>query len=169
MSNSMVAESWQIFFFQFHFLFILFLFCFFVFLFFNLVLFYFFFFRKLLFPFFCHFFHFISFRFLKLNQMKTKWPRADITPKISSMLDIKRYKKLRYFTCSTWKTMNQVLLFIKKIAPCLHPFHVLRTYFLHYNILVKALYTTLCYIPLLKASWQMAANRVNKLSYLLKW
>ena len=132
MSNSMVAGSWHVYFFQFHFFF--FYFCF-VFLFFYfLILFYFkLFFLKAFFffhPFFS--FHFVSSPETKPNQNhitrswyntwnKSWWPKAHIGIR-SSMLDIKRYKKLRYFTCSTWKTMNQVLLFIKKRGTMLASF-----------------------------------------------
>ena len=79
------------------------------------------------------FFHFLSFRFLKWNQMNTTWPRIDIAPKINlngremtyawaaAVCYIKRCKKFIFFTCSTWKFVKNILLFIKKygIRPAL--------------------------------------------------
>ena len=94
-----VAEKTRmvdIYFFQFHFIInFIFVFCFIFFCFpnfFTLVLFLtffisfifiFWFFWKLLFLLSSVFFHFLSFHFLKWNQMKTSWPRTDIRLKIN--------------------------------------------------------------------------------------
>ena len=68
----------------------------------------------------------MQFCFLKCNQMKTTWLRADVAPKINHdgwgltytnpavACQMKRCKKITYFNYATCKARKQVLLFIKK-------------------------------------------------------
>ena len=106
----------------------------------------------LFFPF---YYFLISFRLLKWNQKKTTWPRADITHKINyngrgltyacaaAECQIKLCEKFTYFACTAWKAMKHALLFIKKHGTKLASFSCYY-HFLHYDIWVKTLYTTLC-------------------------